>query len=247
MRGRAASAVAGRTPRVRLRAHRQLRDRRGRRSASASTRSRSARRTTRQPRVVGAIYIDPSGGQVVRMNFSFTRAAFLDNALEDLSIVLENRLVGGRFWLPSRQEIEIERRGTWLDYPVRGIIRGRWEIGDYQFNTSISTQIFTGPEIVQAPPAELKALQMDGPRARLTSARRTRGLGARHRARAGRGARSSSARRRWRAPRPRRSRRATSRTSRASIGSKGLAFGAGLSQAVRRGGRLQRSGALRIG
>ena len=48
--------------------------------------------------------------------------------------MLENRLVGGRFWLPSRQEIEIRRDGTWLDYPARGIIRGRWEIGDYQFN-----------------------------------------------------------------------------------------------------------------
>jgi hypothetical protein len=116
----------------------------------------------KKPRVAGAIYIDPSGGQVVRMNFGFTRAAFLDNALEDLSIVLENRLVGGRFWLPSRQEIEIERRGTWLDYPVRGIIRGRWEIGDYQFNTSIPTQMFVGPEIVQAPPAELKGYKWTG-------------------------------------------------------------------------------------
>src|SRR6476646_6182060 len=61
----------------------------------------------RQPRVVGAVYIDPSGGQVVRMNLGFTRAAFLDNALEELSVVLENRLVGGRFWLPSQQKIEI--------------------------------------------------------------------------------------------------------------------------------------------
>ena len=137
----------------------------------------------KKARVAGAIYIDPSGGQVVRMNFGFTRAAFLDNALEDLSIVLENRLVGGRFWLPSRQEIEIERRGTWLDYPVRGIIRGRWEIGDYQFNTSMPTQIFAGPEIVQAPPAELRSYTWKGRRARLASARRAGGLGARHRAR----------------------------------------------------------------
>ena len=116
----------------------------------------------RQPRIVGAIYIDPSGGQVVRMNFGFTRAAFLDNALEDLSIVLENRLVGGRFWLPSRQEIEIERSGTWLDFPARGIIRGRWEIGDYQFNTSIPTQLFAGPEIVQGTPQELRAYHWTG-------------------------------------------------------------------------------------
>ncbi len=111
----------------------------------------------RLPRVVGAVYIDPSQGQVVRMSLSFTRAAFLDEALEELSVVLENRLVGGRFWLPSRQEIEIRRSGTWLDYPVRGIIRGRWEIGDYRFNTSPSIAMFTtGPEIVQAPPAELR-------------------------------------------------------------------------------------------
>ena len=116
----------------------------------------------RAARVVGAIYIDPAEGQVVRMNLSFTRAAFLDDALQDLSIVLENRLVGGRFWLPSRQEIEIRRTGTWLDYPVRGIIRGRWAIGDYRFNTSVSTTLFTGPEIVQATPAELKRYAWTG-------------------------------------------------------------------------------------
>jgi hypothetical protein len=105
----------------------------------------------RQPRVVGAVYIDPSGGQVVRMNLGFTRAAFLDNALEELSVVLENRLVGGRFWLPSHQEVEIRRSGTWMDFPARGIIRGRWEISDYRFNLSPPPLIFTGPEIVQAP------------------------------------------------------------------------------------------------
>ena len=105
----------------------------------------------RQPRVVGAVYIDPSGGQVVRMNLGFTRAAFLDNALEELSVVLENRLVGGRFWLPSHQEVEIRRSGTWMDFPARGIIRGRWEISDYRFNLSPPPVLFTGPEIVQAP------------------------------------------------------------------------------------------------
>jgi len=106
----------------------------------------------RQPRVVGAVYIDPSGGQVVRMNLGFTRAAFLDNSLEELDVVLENRLVGGRFWLPSHQQVEIRRSGTWMDFPARGIIRGRWEIGDYRFNLSPPPVIFTGPEIVQAPP-----------------------------------------------------------------------------------------------
>jgi len=108
----------------------------------------------RQPLVVGAVYIERTEGQVVRMAFSFTRAALLDKQLEDVSIVLENRLVNGRFWLPSRQEIEIRRTGSWLDYPVRGIIRGRWEISDYKINQGISYGIFSGPEIVQAPQYE---------------------------------------------------------------------------------------------
>ena len=116
----------------------------------------------RQPRVVGAVYVDASGGQVVRMNFGFTRAAFLDEALEQLTVVLENRLVSGRFWLPSEQRIEIERTGSWMNYPVRGIIRGRWEIGDYRINTSVTPAIFTGPEIVQASPAELKSHKWTG-------------------------------------------------------------------------------------
>jgi hypothetical protein len=108
-------------------------------------------RDDRQPRVIGAVFLDTETSQVVRMAFGFTRAAFLDKYLEDLSIVLENGLVGGRFWLPRRQEIEIRRGGTWLDYPVRGIIRGRWEIGSYELNTGLRSEMFAGAEIVQAP------------------------------------------------------------------------------------------------
>jgi hypothetical protein len=98
----------------------------------------------------------------VRMNLSFTRAAFIDQALEELSVVLENRLVGGKFWLPNRQEIEIKRSGTWMDFPARGIIRGRWEIGDYRFNLKLPTTVFAGPEIVQSPPAQLQRYPWTG-------------------------------------------------------------------------------------
>ena len=116
----------------------------------------------REPRVIGSIFIDPTEGQVVRMAFNFTRAAFIDKNLEDLAIVLENRLVDSRYWLPSRQEIEIRRTGTWMDFPVRGIIRGRWEIGEYQINRALATQTFIGPEIVQAPPQELNKYSWQG-------------------------------------------------------------------------------------
>lgn len=111
----------------------------------------------RAPAAVGAVYIDRDQATVVRMAFSFTRAALIDKQLEDVSIVLENSLIDNRFWLPRRQEIEIRRTGSWLDYPARGIIRGRWEICCYQVNKGFLPQQFTGPEIVQAPRAEQRA------------------------------------------------------------------------------------------
>ena len=111
----------------------------------------------RQPRTVGAVYIDRESGEVVRMAFSFTRAALMDKDLEDVSVVLENALIEGRFWLPRRQEIEIRRTGSWLDYPARGIIRGRWEICCYEVNAGIPPSIFGGPEIVMAPAADRAA------------------------------------------------------------------------------------------
>ena len=116
-----------------------------------------------QPRIIGAIYIDRDDAQVVRMAFNFTRAAFLDKALEDLFVVIENGLIGTRFWLPRKQEIEIRRGGTWLDYPVRGIIRGRWEIGDYQLNVGLTRAMFAGgPEIMPAPKAAQDTFHFSG-------------------------------------------------------------------------------------
>ncbi len=104
-----------------------------------------------QPRVVGALFIERESAQLVRMAFNFTRAAFVDRQLEDLAVVLDNALVSGTFWLPRRQEIEIRRAGTWMDFPVRGIIRGRWEICCHDVNTGLDLALFNGPEIVQAP------------------------------------------------------------------------------------------------
>ena len=108
----------------------------------------------RQPRTVGSVYIDRESSDVVRMTFSFTRAALIDKELEDVSVVLENALIEGRYWLPRRQEIEIRRTGSWMDYPARGIIRGRWEICCYEINQGIPASYFGGPEIVMAPPSE---------------------------------------------------------------------------------------------
>jgi hypothetical protein len=115
-----------------------------------------------QPRVVGALFIERESAQLVRMAFNFTRAAFVDRQLEDLAIVLDNALVSGTFWLPRRQEIEIRRSGTWMDFPVRGIIRGRWEICCHDVNTGLDLALFNGPEIVQAPRRVMDAHRWGG-------------------------------------------------------------------------------------
>ncbi len=106
------------------------------------------------PAAVGAVYLDRGSGAVVRMTFSFTRAALRDRQLEDVSVILENGLVDGRFWLPRRQEIEIRRSASWMDFPAKGIIRGRWEICCVEANRSLASPVFTGPEIVEAGPPE---------------------------------------------------------------------------------------------
>jgi hypothetical protein len=107
------------------------------------------------PRVVGTLYLDRETGSVVRMNLTFTRAALIDPALEDISVSLDNGLVEGRFWLPRRQEIEIRRRGEWLDFPARGIIRGEWDLCCVEPNRGVPPELFAGPEITIVPPQEL--------------------------------------------------------------------------------------------
>jgi hypothetical protein len=97
--------------------------------------------------VVGSLYLDAESARVIRFRFSFTPAAYLDRQLEDISVMLENSLVEGRFWLPYRQEIEIRRRTSWLDFPARGIIRGRWEIGDFELGIALPPTAFAGSEI----------------------------------------------------------------------------------------------------
>jgi hypothetical protein len=99
------------------------------------------------PLVVGTLYLDGETAELVRFRFSFTPAAYLDRQLEDITIVLENGRFEKRWWLPFRQEIEIRRRASFLDFPARGIIRGRWEIADYDLNVAIPAGVLEGPAI----------------------------------------------------------------------------------------------------
>lgn len=104
-------------------------------------------RDPRRPGVIGILGLEVQSAELVRFSFSFTPASYLDASLEDISIGLENARFEQRYWLPWRQEIEIRRRVAWLDFPARSIIRGRWEIGDYEFGVEIPPGILAGPPI----------------------------------------------------------------------------------------------------
>jgi hypothetical protein len=99
------------------------------------------------PLVVGTLYLDVASAELVRFRFSFTPPAYLDRQLEDISVLLDNSLYENRYWLPYRQEVEIRRRSTWLDFPARGIIRGRWEINKYDLNAQIPETVFASTPI----------------------------------------------------------------------------------------------------
>jgi hypothetical protein len=102
-----------------------------------------------EPAVVGTLYLDATTAELVRFRFSFTPASYRDRDLEDISIVLENSLWENRYWLPFRQEIEIRRKIPWFDFPVRGVIRGRWEIRDYDLEIDIPEQVFAGGDEIE--------------------------------------------------------------------------------------------------
>ena len=63
---------------------------------------------------------------------------------------------------PARQELEVARTATWLDYPVRGIIRGRWDICCYRINRGLPYTIFVGPPIAFAPPGTMARYPWSG-------------------------------------------------------------------------------------
>ena len=83
------------------------------------------------PGMVGSMYVDRATGDLVRLAVTFTRAAILDARIERLSLVLENLLVDGRYWLPYRQDLEVVRGSTWFDFPVDGIVRARWVVSNH--------------------------------------------------------------------------------------------------------------------
>src|SRR4051812_13377218 len=124
--------------------------------------------------LVGAVYVDRRAGDIVRMEFTFTRSSYVDRELDYINISLENGLWKGRFWLPNRQQVEIRRQLPELGFPAGGVIRGTMTINGYRFNQNLPLSRFSGPRVVMVPQARAREFPFEQP---LDAELREQGIG----------------------------------------------------------------------
>lgn len=115
-----------------------------------------------QPAFIGSVFLDQATASIVRMNFTFTPASYVDPRLDYIQVRLDNGLWEGEYWLPHEQTLEIRREVPILDFPTGSIIRGGFRITDYEFNTGIPLHLFYGPRIVSDPPTKREKYEFEG-------------------------------------------------------------------------------------
>lgn len=107
-----------------------------------------------EPGFVGSVFVDQASGAIVRMNFSFTPASYVDPYVDYIRVSLDNSLWMGRHWLPYRQEMEIRREIPLLDFMAGSVIRGRFQVTDYDFNVDFDPFTFAGRNVTSSSPAQ---------------------------------------------------------------------------------------------
>ena len=118
-------------------------------------------RDTSVPGYVGSVFLDRKSAAVVRMSFTFTPSSYVDPYLDYIRISLDNALWMGRYWLPYRQEVELRREIPQLDFLAGSIIRGRFDIGPYDFNLDLPPTLFGGRSVTAAPEAERRSFPFE--------------------------------------------------------------------------------------
>ena len=95
-----------------------------------------------RPGYVGTVFLDRDRAAIVRMNFSFTPASYVDPYIDYIRISMDHSLWMSAHWLPYRQEVEIRREIPMLDFMSGSIIRSRFDVRGYEFNVEIPDQLF---------------------------------------------------------------------------------------------------------
>jgi hypothetical protein len=116
-----------------------------------------------RPALVGSVFVDRRGGDIVRMEFTFTPVSYVDRNLDYINVLLENGLYKGRFWLPNRQQVELRRQVPELGLPAGGMIRGTMRIANYRFNQNLPAGLFAGRRLVSVPAEQREAFAFEQP------------------------------------------------------------------------------------
>lgn len=106
---------------------------------------------------VGLMDVDPEAGAVVRLQVTFTPAAYRDPELERIELDLRSALWHGRWWLPVEQRQTVTRSVRWLDLPLVGVIRTRLRVTDLEVNLDSFPRLPPGHHVVSLPEPRLGA------------------------------------------------------------------------------------------
>ena len=110
-----------------------------------------------EPGFVGTVFLDRDRAAIVRMNFSFTPASYVDPYLDYIRISLNHSLWMGSWWLPYKQEVEIRREMPFFDFLAGSIIRSRFDVRAYDFNVDVPDAVLNGPAVGSVSPSQRTA------------------------------------------------------------------------------------------
>lgn len=113
------------------------------------------------PGFIGSVFLDRASAAIVRLNFTFTPVSYVDSYLDHIQISLENGLWLGKYWLPYRQQLEIRREVPFLDIPAGSVIKGWFEVRDYEINPSLPMGLFRGPTVSALPEEQRRAFPFE--------------------------------------------------------------------------------------
>ncbi len=103
------------------------------------------------PGFVGSVFLEADAGGLVRMDFTFTPASYVDPRTDRVTVRLEHALWEEAFWLPYRQTVEVRRETPELDLPVGSVIRAKLEVTGYDFEPELEDDFFRGASVVRLP------------------------------------------------------------------------------------------------
>lgn len=109
------------------------------------------------PALVGSMFLDRETGAVVRMDFTFTPAAYTDPRTDQIHISLDHGLWDGEYWLPREQRIRVRREVPELDLGVGTVIQAIMRVSRYELNAPLEDGMFQGSSVVTVPEAQRRS------------------------------------------------------------------------------------------